>query len=145
MLRLESGINDVLLLPIVVIAMLVIAAGGSMSARSITSHAAGLFVLGPLLGAGVGWAGISLLEAIRSRVGVRRDYESLYALGVAFSAYAAAEWVGGSGFLAAFAAGLTIADDTIATNALRFTPDDAVKKAKEMQLSSRGTLVVYCA
>ena len=108
-LRLESGINDVLLLPIVVIAMLVIAAGGSMTVQSVTSHAAGLFVLGPLLGAGVGWAGISLLEAIRSRVGVRRDYESLYALGVAFTAYAAAEWVGGSGFLAAFAAGLTIA------------------------------------
>ena len=108
-LRLESGINDVLLLPIVVTAMLVIAAGGSMTVQDVTSHAAGLFVLGPLLGAGIGWAGISLLEAIRSRVGVRRDYESLYALGVAFSAYAAAEWVGGSGFLAAFAAGLTIA------------------------------------
>jgi len=40
---------------------------------------------------------------------VRRDYESLYALGVAFTAYAAAESVGGSGFLAAFAAGLVIA------------------------------------
>ena len=40
---------------------------------------------------------------------MRRDYESLYALGVAFTAYAAAEAVGGSGFLAAFAAGLVIA------------------------------------
>ena len=40
---------------------------------------------------------------------MRRDYESLYSLGVAFAAYAAAESVHGSGFLAAFAAGLTIA------------------------------------
>jgi NhaP-type Na+/H+ or K+/H+ antiporter len=40
---------------------------------------------------------------------VRRDYESLYALGLGFAAYAAAEAVGGSGFLAAFAAGLAIA------------------------------------
>ena len=40
---------------------------------------------------------------------MRRDYESLYALGVAFTAFAAAEAVGGSGFLAAFAAGLVIA------------------------------------
>jgi hypothetical protein len=40
---------------------------------------------------------------------VRRDYESLYALGVAFTAFAAAESVGGSGFLAAFAAGLMVA------------------------------------
>jgi NhaP-type Na+/H+ and K+/H+ antiporter len=46
---------------------------------------------------------------IRRKVGVRRDYESLYSLGIAFTAYAAAEAVHGSGFLAAFAAGLTIA------------------------------------
>ena len=46
---------------------------------------------------------------MRARVGVRRDYESLYALGVAFTAFAAAESVGGSGFLAAFAAGLVVA------------------------------------
>src|SRR4029079_5167439 len=49
------------------------------------------------------------LDTVRKKVGVRRDYESLYALGVAFTAYAAAEAVGGSGFLAAFAAGLVIA------------------------------------
>ena len=48
---------------------------------------------------------ITLLDQVRRRVGVRRDYESLYALGVAFTAFAAAEAVGGSGFLAAFAAG----------------------------------------
>ncbi len=40
---------------------------------------------------------------------MRRDYESLYSLGIAFTAYAAAEAVHGSGFLAAFTAGLTIA------------------------------------
>jgi NhaP-type Na+/H+ or K+/H+ antiporter len=65
-LRLEGGINDVVLLPM-------------------------------------------LLEQVRKRISVRRDYESLYALGVAFTAYAAAESVGGSGFLAAFAAGVVIA------------------------------------
>src|SRR4029079_4398295 len=42
-------------------------------------------------------------------IGVRRDYESLYALGLGFAAFAAAEAVGGSGFLSAFGAGLTIA------------------------------------
>src|SRR5262249_36797874 len=44
----------------------------------------------------------------RRRLGVRRDYESLYSLGICFAAYAAAESLHGSGFLAAFAAGLTI-------------------------------------
>lgn len=110
-LRLESGMNDVVLLPVVVIAMLfmerVPTAGEAH--RSLGGHLLGLFVLGPLLGALIGWIAIRLLESVRARVGVRRDYESLYALGVAFSAYAAAEAVGGSGFLAAFAAGAVIA------------------------------------
>ena len=48
------------------------------------------------------------LEFERKRTGVRRDYESIYSLGLAFAAYAAAESVHGSGFIAAFAAGLTI-------------------------------------
>jgi NhaP-type Na+/H+ or K+/H+ antiporter len=69
----------------------------------------GLFLLGPGLGALAGFVAITLLEQVRKRIGVRRDYESLYALGVAFTAYAAAESVGGSGFLAAFAAGVVIA------------------------------------
>jgi NhaP-type Na+/H+ or K+/H+ antiporter len=49
-----------------------------------------------------------MLQLVRKRTGVRRDYESIYSLGVAFAAFAAAEAVHGSGFLAAFAAGLTI-------------------------------------
>jgi sodium/hydrogen antiporter len=69
----------------------------------------GLFLLGPLTGALVGWIGIVALVRIRDRIGVRRDYESLYALGIALTAFALAERVGGSGFLAAFAAGLVIA------------------------------------
>jgi NhaP-type Na+/H+ or K+/H+ antiporter len=106
-LRLEGGINDVVLLPIVVLSILALTTsdGGSEFGR----HAVGLFLLGPGLGALTGFVAITLLEQVRKRVGVRRDYESLYALGVAFTAYAAAESVGGSGFLAAFAAGVVIA------------------------------------
>ncbi|HEX3234179.1 MAG TPA: cation:proton antiporter [Gemmatimonadales bacterium] len=108
-LRLESGMNDVILLPIVVLCMLTLQAGIAAPAWEIESRAVGLFLLGPMLGAFAGWVAITLLDQVRRRVGVRRDYESLYALGVAFSAYAAAEAVGGSGFLAAFGAGLVIA------------------------------------
>src|SRR6185437_2095754 len=83
-LRLESGMNDVMLLPIVVLSMLLIqgaSQGGGTSAGTLVRHAIGLFVLGP----------------------------ALYALGLAFTAYTAAEAVGGSGFLAAFAAGFMVA------------------------------------
>jgi sodium/hydrogen antiporter len=68
-----------------------------------------LFILGPGAGVAVGLVSVATLDLIRRRLGVRRDYESLYSLGVAFTAYAAAEAVHGSGFLAAFAAGITIA------------------------------------
>jgi sodium/hydrogen antiporter len=108
-LRIESGMNDVILLPIVVLAMLLLRPGVPTPALEIGSRALGLFVLGPLLGVFAGWVAITLLDQVRRRAGVRRDYESLYALGVAFTSFAAAEAVGGSGFLAAFSAGLVIA------------------------------------
>jgi len=108
-LRLESGMNDVILLPIVVLSMLALQSGGPAPAWEVGSHAVGLFLLGPMLGAFDGYIAITLLDKVRAKVGVRRDYESLYALGVAFTAFAAAEAVGGSGFLAAFTAGLVIA------------------------------------
>jgi NhaP-type Na+/H+ or K+/H+ antiporter len=107
-LRLESGMNDVVLLPIVVISILLLHPATEVTGGEVARSAVGLFLLGPALGALVGWLGITVLVGVRGRVGVRRDYESLYALGLAFSAYAAAEAVGGSGFLAAFAAGLVI-------------------------------------
>ena len=108
-LRLESGMNDAVLLPIVMLGILAIQSVGDIRAADFGSHAVSLFILGPALGALIGYTAIKLLEQVRSRVGVRRDYESLYALGVAFTAFAGAEAVGGTGFLAAFAAGLVVA------------------------------------
>jgi NhaP-type Na+/H+ or K+/H+ antiporter len=107
-LRLEGGINDVVLLPVIVLSILALRPSDNL-ASELGRHAVGLFLLGPGLGALAGFVAITLLEQVRKRVGVRRDYESLYALGVAFTAFAAAESVGGSGFLAAFAAGVVIA------------------------------------
>ncbi|HYC32615.1 MAG TPA: cation:proton antiporter [Gemmatimonadales bacterium] len=107
-LRLESGMNDVVLLPIVVLCMLALRDTG-VTTGELSERVVGLFLLGPFLGAATGYTAITLLDQVRKRVGVRRDYESLYALGVAFTAFSAAEATGGSGFLAAFAAGLVIA------------------------------------
>ena len=107
-LRLESGMNDVVLLPIVVLSMMFLP--GRMGEHASSARLAlGLFVLGPGAGVLIGLIGITLLDRVRKKFGVRRDYESLYALGVAFTAFAAAEAAGGSGFLAAFAAGITVA------------------------------------
>jgi NhaP-type Na+/H+ or K+/H+ antiporter len=67
-----------------------------------------VLVLGPAVGVATGYLAVRLLEAVRGRYGIRRDYESMYVLGVAFTAFAFAESLHASGFMAAFAAGLTI-------------------------------------
>ena len=108
-LRLESGLNDAVLLPIVLVAMPFLGHNGLPNQTEWARIGLDLFLLGPGAGIAVGLLAIAALEMIRRKTGVRRDYESIYSLGVAFAAFAAAEAVHGSGFLAAFAAGLTIA------------------------------------
>jgi NhaP-type Na+/H+ or K+/H+ antiporter len=107
-LSIEAGANDVIVLP----AMLVLAVIAAHESRSFTDwleFAFDLYLLGPLVGVAVAYLSIRAMGALRRHQLVRRDYESLYSIGVAFVAFAAAQAVGGSGFLAAFAAGITIA------------------------------------
>ena len=108
-LQLESGLNDAVLLPVVVIGLAFLQKETPVTGSGFAKLALNLFILGPGAGVLIGLIGVAALDLIRKRLGVRRDYESLYSLGVAFTAFAAAESVHGSGFLAAFAAGLTIA------------------------------------
>jgi len=96
------------LLPIVLVALAFLGAQ-ELEPGSWARLGLDLFLLGPGAGVLVGLFGLATLDLMRRRVGVRRDYESLYSLGIAFAAFAAAESVHGSGFLAAFGAGLTIA------------------------------------
>ena len=107
-LRLESGLNDVVLLPIVLVAMVFLDPGAELSPIEWARMAIDLLLLGPGAGVLIGLLAVATLDLVRRRVGIRRDYESLYALGIAFTAYAAAEALHGSGYQAAFAAGLTI-------------------------------------
>ncbi|GCE08048.1 cation:proton antiporter domain-containing protein [Dictyobacter aurantiacus] len=107
-LRLESGLNDIVLLPIVLVAMVFLDPKTSATPSEWAKLALDLLILGPGAGILVGVIGVATLDLIRRRIGIRRDYESIFSLGIAFTAYAAAEAVHGSGFLAAFAAGLTI-------------------------------------
>ena len=107
-LRLESGLNDVVLLPIVLVAMIFLSDEKTLGIFDWAKLFLDLFILGPGAGILVGLLAVATLDLVRRRIGVRRDYESLYSLGVAFTAFAAAEALHGSGFLAVFAAGMTI-------------------------------------
>lgn len=106
-LRLESGMNDAILLPVVLVAMTFLSQGG-LTGSDWAKLLVNILLLSPAAGVITAIAAVGLLEFVRRRMGVRRDYESIYSLGVAFAAFAAAEAVHGSGFLAAFAAGITI-------------------------------------
>ncbi len=108
-LQLESGLNDAVLLPVVLVGIAFLSPSGRLTGSGFAKLGLDLFILGPGAGILIGLIGVAALDLIRKRSGVRRDYESLYSLGICFTAYAAAEAVHGSGFLAAFAAGMTIA------------------------------------
>jgi sodium/hydrogen antiporter len=107
-LRLEGGMNDAVLLPLVLVGMMLLSEGHSPSAAEWGHLGMNILILSPAAGILIGLGAVGMLELVRRRIGVRRDYESIYSLGVAFAAFAAAESMHGSGFLAAFAAGLTI-------------------------------------
>ncbi|MFL6415927.1 MAG: cation:proton antiporter [Bryobacteraceae bacterium] len=107
-LRLEGGMNDAVLLPIVILGMTMLRGDHSLNPAEWAHLGLSILVLSPAAGIVVALAGIGMLELVRKQIGVRRDYESIYSLGIAFAAFAAGEAVHGSGFLAAFAAGLVI-------------------------------------
>jgi sodium/hydrogen antiporter len=71
-LQLESGLNDAVLLPIVVVAMAFMSQQDT-STLGLAKLALGLFILGPGAGVAIGLIAVAALDLIRQRVGVRRD------------------------------------------------------------------------
>ncbi len=107
-LSVEAGTNDIIVLPLTLLLAAVVAEAGR-TAEDWVRFALGLLVLGPLVGVGIAIAGIRAVSYLRARSLISNEYESLYSIGIAFVAFSSAQLVDGSGFVAAFAAGLTIA------------------------------------
>jgi NhaP-type Na+/H+ or K+/H+ antiporter len=108
-LNVESGLNDGIALPVVLVFASL--AGAREEAGGVgywLGFAALAVTLGPLVGGLVGWAGGRLVEHGTRAGWITRAFEQLAALGLALLAFSAAELVGGNGFIAAFAAGLTV-------------------------------------
>jgi NhaP-type Na+/H+ or K+/H+ antiporter len=104
----ESATNDVVVLPIVLVTLAIAKA----EASTIGGWAAllgKLLVLGPAIGFAIGAFGAWLMSRMDQRFGIRREYQSLYGMGLVFASYTGAQAVGGDGFLASFAAGAAIA------------------------------------
>jgi NhaP-type Na+/H+ or K+/H+ antiporter len=108
-LNVESGLNDGIALPVVLVFASL--AGAREEAGGVgywLGFAALAVTLGPLVGGLVGWAGGRLVEHGTRAGWITRAFEQLAALGLALLAFSVAELVGGNGFIAAFAAGLTV-------------------------------------
>lgn len=102
----ESGLNDGLALPLVVLFAALAAGGTEAHASYWLQFVGGQILLGPLAGVAVGYAG-GRLVALADEHGWMTDWaEGIAAMAVALGAFMLAEAVHGNGFLAAFAGGL---------------------------------------
>ncbi|HEX7102211.1 MAG TPA: cation:proton antiporter [Nitrolancea sp.] len=106
-LDVEAGTNDIVVLPtvLVLIAIANSQAGGLLDWSEFLVK---LLVLGPLAGAVVGAVGGWAIGKADERFGIGKEYQALYGIGLVLVSYVAGVQVGGDGFLAAFAAGLTV-------------------------------------
>ncbi len=106
-LRIEAGMNDIVVLPtvLILIAVAVHEVGGPGSWIWFLSK---LLVVGPAIGFAVGGVGAWLMNQIDRRFQVRQEHQALYGIGLVLAAYTAATAAGGDGFLGAFAAGFAV-------------------------------------
>ena len=106
-LRIEAGMNDLVVLPTILI-LAAVATASSSGASEWVIFISKLLLLGPAIGFAVGGFGSWLMVRIDKKTPIRRELQSMYGLGLVLGSYAAGTAVGGDGFLAAFAAGLAV-------------------------------------
>lgn len=107
-LTIEAGTNDIIVLPVVLIAIEILLAKGGGAGYWI-SFLARLLIVSPAIGLAVGGVGAWLMGKADERYSIRREYQALYGIGLVLASYSAAQLLGGDGFLAAFFAGLAVA------------------------------------
>jgi len=111
-LNVESGLNDGIALPIILILVSFSAMGvGSETAHWIQFTAQQL-ILGPIVGVLVGYAGGKSIEFVARREWITHTFEDLSTIALSLIAFSVAEVIGGNGFIAAFCAGLTLGNAT---------------------------------
>jgi NhaP-type Na+/H+ or K+/H+ antiporter len=106
-LTIEAATNDVVVLPgvLILIALSQASLHGSLAWLGFLAR---LLLLSALVGLVVGVGGAWLIGRADARFTIRREYQSMYGLGLVLAAYAVAQLVGSDGFLAAFFAGLAV-------------------------------------
>jgi len=114
-LNVESGLNDGIVLPLVMICAALASAGaeGAEASRSAGEWIVygGLQVLlGPVVGAAIAIIGGRLISGAVDRKWMSSSFERLGGLSLALLAFLCAEQAGGNGFISAFVAGLSLGE-----------------------------------
>ena len=105
-LNLESGLNDGLALPLVLFFLVLAAPGGNAADSAL--ELLGEVAAGAVIGVAVAVAAGRILRRLPEGA-IARNYEGVYALGLALLSYGLADATIGNGLIAAFVAGLALA------------------------------------
>jgi NhaP-type Na+/H+ or K+/H+ antiporter len=107
-LNVESGLNDGVVLPLVLVFAALAGALEGGSERNWYAFIALQLGLSTLIGFGVGFAGGKLVQAATKAAWISLTYQRLSTVALAISAFAVAEVLGANGFIAAFVGGLAV-------------------------------------
>lgn len=106
-INVESGLNDGLILPFVLLGATLAEAGAAgVQTSGFAISVAVQITLGPLVGIATGWGLAKAMDLAQSRNLMAEAAGGVVFLSSAFTAYVAAEMIGGNGFIAAFVAGM---------------------------------------
>lgn len=106
-INVESGLNDGLVLPFVLMGAILASAGmANAAADGLALKTVLQIVLGPAAGIFTGWALARLMDVAQARRWIAESAEGVVFLAAAFAAYVLATVIGGNGFIAAFVAGM---------------------------------------
>jgi NhaP-type Na+/H+ or K+/H+ antiporter len=108
----ESGINDGIALPPVLVCIAALGADVGHLDQAWLRFLALQLILGPIVGALVGWLGGRFVEVASQRGWMEPTFQRLSAASIAILAFSLAEMVHGNGFIAAFCAGLALGTRT---------------------------------
>jgi NhaP-type Na+/H+ or K+/H+ antiporter len=109
-LNIESGLNDGIAMPFLLLAISMAVATEQVAPNigPFLGHAAVQILLGALAGVILGLLGVLFVEWGHKRGWMSGAFQKISAIALVLLAYGAAELIGGNGFVAAFALGITV-------------------------------------
>ena len=98
MLKIEAGMNDLVVLPVVLVLIAMATDQGSGVSGCIV-FLAKLLLLGPAIGFAVGGLGSWPMNRIDAKMAIRQEHQALFGVWLVLASYTAATAAGGDGFL----------------------------------------------